>query len=171
MNKSFFLTFMACCTLLSCRSDEDSIQKIDQIMNFYIQDANGKDLLRPGQIGSFTTITLNDNLAATDVAPISFSPKMTTDSIFYQEYIAGATRQLVNGSDANSENRQYRSDVRVALTKKLTDSTFSEIDNDTLQIFYNWTPSIFEVSKVFYNNNEVQVTKDSENRNIVKITK
>lgn len=169
MKNLLFGILLGCFALMGCRSDEDSIQKIDQIMNFYIQDTNGKDLLIPNKIGSFTTIAMNDMLAVTDTAPVSSSVKIVSDSVSYIEYIAGATRQLESGSD--TDNRIYRSQIRVALTKKLTDTTFAEIDNDTLQIFYHWTPTVFEVSKVLYNDSELPVTKDSENRNVVKITK
>lgn len=169
MKNLLFGILLGCFALMGCRSDEDSIQKIDQIMNFYIQDTNGKDLLVPNTIGSYTTVSMNDVLAPTDVAAVSFSPKTAENSINYLEYIAGATRQLQSGGD--SEERVYRSRIRVALTKKITDTTFAEAVNDTLEILYHWTPTVFEVSKVLYNDSELPVTKDSENRNVVKITK
>jgi hypothetical protein len=169
MKNLFFGILLGCFALMGCRSDEDSFQKIDQVMSFYIQDANGKNLLIPNKIGSFTTVAMNDMLAPIDNAPVSNSVKTVSDSLQYIEYIAGATRQLENGGE--TENRIYRSQIRVDLIKKLTDSTFADVDNDTLQIFYRWTPAVFEVSKVLYNNSELQVTKDSENRNVVKITK
>ncbi|MCY0969787.1 hypothetical protein [Chryseobacterium wangxinyae] len=169
MKNLLFGILFGCFALMGCRSDEDSIQKIDQIMSFYIQDANGKNLLIPNKIGSFTSVAMNDLLATTDNAPVSNSLKSISDSVSYIEYIAGATRQLESGGD--SDNRMYRSQIRVALTKKLTDTTFAEVDNDTLQIFYHWTPSVFEVSRVLYNKSELPINKDSESRNVVKITK
>ncbi len=169
MKNLVFGILSGCFALMGCRSDEDSFQKIDQIISLYVQDANGKNLLIPNQIGSFTTIAMNDMLAPVDNAPVSNSVKTVSDSIQYIEYIAGATRQLESGGE--TENRMYRSQIRVDLTKKLTDSTFAPIDNDTLQIFYRWTPTVFEVARVLYNNSELPVAKDSENRNVVKITK
>lgn len=169
MKNFVFGILLGCFALMGCRSDEESFQKIDQIMSLYIEDATGKNLLIPNQIGSFTTISMNDRLAPIDNAPVSNSVKTISDSVQYVEYIAGATRELVSGGE--SENRMYRSEIRVDLTKKLTDSTFAEIDNDTLQVFYRWTPTVFEVARVLYNNAELSVTKDSENRNVVKIIK
>nr|WP_314492999.1 hypothetical protein [uncultured Chryseobacterium sp.] len=169
MKNLVFGILLGCFALMGCRGDEDSFQKIDQIMSLYVQDANGKNLLIPNQIGSFTTIAMNDMLAPVDNAPVSNSVKTVSESVQYIEYIAGATRQLESGGD--TENRIYRSQIRVDLTKKLTDSTFAAIDNDTLQVFYRWTPAVFEVARVLYNNSELPVTKDSENRNVVKIIK
>ncbi|KNB61994.1 MULTISPECIES: hypothetical protein [Chryseobacterium] len=168
MKNLLFGILLGCFALMGCRSDEDSIQKIDQIINFYIQDANGKDLLIPDSIGSFTTISMNDVLASTDVANVSFSTKTAENSKRYLEYIAGATRQLQSGGD--SDERVYRSQIRVALTKKLTDSTFSTPVNDTLEILYRWTPSVFEVSKVNYNN-QLIFTKIQDQPNNVTIIK
>lgn len=169
MKNLVFGIFLGCFALMGCRSDEDSFQKIDQLMSFYIQDANGKNLLIPNKNGSFTTVGMNDMLAPIDNAPVSNSVKTVSDSVQYIDYVAGATRQLESGGE--TENRMYRSQIRLDLTKKITDTTFADVDNDTLQIFYRWTPSVFEVSKVLYNNSELPVTKDSENRNVVRITK
>lgn len=169
MKNLLFGILLGCFALTGCRSDEESIQKIDQIINFYIQDASGKDLLVPNVIGSYTTVAMNDVLAPTDIAAVSFSPKTDTDSRNYLEYIAGATRELQSGGD--SDERVYRSRIRVALTKKITDTTFNEAVNDTLEIRYRWTPTVFEVSKVLYNETELPVAKDAENRNVVRITK
>jgi len=168
MKNLFFGILLGCFALIGCRSDEDSIQKIDQIINFYIQDANGKDLLIPDTAGSFTTISMNDVLAAKDVASVGFSPKTAENSKRYLEYIAGATRQLQSGGD--SDERIYRSQIRVTLTKKLTDSTFSTPINDNLEILYRWTPSVFEVSKINYNN-QLIFTKIQDQPNNVTIIK
>jgi len=168
MKNSIFAILLLFLAFLSCGRDEDSIQKIDQILNFYMKDAVGNDLLKPNEIGAFTTITMNDMLAPIDNAPVSSSRKATVDSINYIEYIAGATRELVDGSD--TENRTYRSKIRLALTKKLTDSTFSDPVNDTLEIFYRYTPQVFEVSEVKYNQQSV-FTKVPDQPNVVTIIK
>ncbi|MBW7675119.1 hypothetical protein [Chryseobacterium chendengshani] len=168
MKNLLFGILLGCFALMGCRSDEDSIQKIDQIMSFYIKDAAGNDLLLPDKIGSYTTVSMNDILAPVDNAPVSNSRKMSADSTFYLEYIAGATRQLVSGAD--SDDRVYRSEISVALVKKLSDSTVSEPVNDTLEILYRWTPSIFEVSKVNYNKQLIftKVTDQPNNVTIIK---
>lgn len=168
MKNLLFGILLGCFALMGCRSDEDSFQKIDQTIHFYIQDVAGKDLLIPSAIGSYA-FSMNDALAATDIAPVSFSQKTDENSKNLLEYIAGATRQLQSGQD--SDERIYRSRIGFALTKKLTDSTFAAPVNDTLEILYRWTPEVFSVSKVLYNNSELSLTKDSENRNVVKITK
>jgi len=169
MKNLLFGILLGCFALMGCRSDEDSIQKIDQIMNIYIENSSGKDLLIPDSIGSYTTISMNDFLAPKDIAPVSFSPQTGDNSRRFLEYIAGATRQLESGGD--SDERVYRSKIRVDLIKKINDTTFAAVVNDTLEIRYRWTPTVFEVSKVNYNGSELPVTKDSENRNVVKIIK
>lgn len=168
MKKSIFGIFLICFALLSCSNDDDSLQKIDQILNMYFENSAGKDLLVPNKVGSFTTITMNDNLANTDIAPVSFTMKQDDKSTYYLQYIDGATRELVSGGD--SDDRIYHSEIRVLLTKKLTDSTYSTPTSDTLDIFYHWTPRVFEVSKVYYNK-ELKFTKDSQVTNVVTIVK
>jgi len=169
MKKSVFVFVAVFFTLLSCRGDEDSLQKIDQIFNLYMKDGSGKDLLHPNKIGAYTTISFNDALGDTDVTNVNYSRKMTVDSVNYLEYIAGAKRELLNGSDP--DNRTYYSKIEVSLTKKLTNSTVSTPDIDTLEIRYRFTPSVFEISKVLYNNSEVAVIKESNTQNVVRIIK
>lgn len=168
MKNVLFGILLGCFALMGCKSDDDSFQRIDQIMNFYIQDVNGKDLLIPDSIGSYTTIAMNDMLAPIDDAPVSFSPKTSENSRRFLEYVAGATRQLQSGE--NSDDRVYRSQIRVSLTKKLTDSTFSTPITDTLEILYRWTPTVFEVSKVNYNQ-QLIFTKVQDQPNNVTIIK
>lgn len=168
MKNSIFGIILVCFAFVSCSTNEDSLQKIDQNIHFYFKNNSGTDLLRPSKIGSFTTISLNDMLAETDLPPVNFSLKTNADSVFYIDYLAGAKRELVSGGD--SGEKIYRSQLVVALTKKLTDSTFTTPDNDTLEIFYRWNPSVFEVSKVFYNK-ELKFTKNSQEPNVVTIVK
>lgn len=149
MKKSFWGMLIGLLSLLSCRSDDDSLQKIDQIFNLYIKDSSGKDLLNPTKVGSYTGVSWNDELADTDVATVSFSRKMLTDSTYYAEYTAGAARVLYDDSDP--ENKIYRSEIQVSLTKKTSETTTAPVDIDTLEIYYRVNPSVFEVSKVYYN--------------------
>ncbi|KIC62399.1 hypothetical protein [Chryseobacterium taiwanense] len=149
MKKSFWGMLIGLLTLLSCGSDDDSLQKIDQIFNLYIKDSSGKDLLNPTKVGSYTGVSWNDELADTDVATVSFSRKMLADSTYYAEYTAGATRVLYDDSDP--ENKIYRSEIQVSLTKKTSETTTAPVDIDTLEIYYRVNPSVFEVSKVYYN--------------------
>lgn len=169
MKKSVFGFMFVFAVLLSCRGDEDSLQKVDQIFNLYMNDIFGKDVLHPNKIGAYATISFNDVLGDTDFENVNYSRKMTADSVNYLEYIAGAKRVLLNDSDP--ENKIYYSKIAVSLTKKLTDSTFSAPDIDTLEIRYRFNPSVFEISKVFYNNSEVTVIKESNMQNVVRIIK
>ncbi|MCE3074937.1 hypothetical protein [Chryseobacterium gwangjuense] len=168
MKKSFWGILIGLVTLLSCRSDDDSLQKIDQIFNLYIKDASGKDLLNPTKIGSYTGVSLNDQLADNNVANVSFGRKMLADSTYYIEYIAGAKRQLYN--DTDPENKIYRSEIRVSLTKKTSATTTAPVDIDTLEIFYRINPSVFEVSKVYYNK-VLKFSKVPNEPNVVTIIK
>lgn len=161
----FAITFF---TLLSCSSDEDDVQKIDQILDIYIKDTAGKDLLHTTKVGSFTTISMNDNLAATDIATVNFSRKMQVDSTNYIQYVAGAIRQLVD--DSNPDNKVYKSQIFVTLSKKLSDTQMETPIVDTLNIFYKMSPQFFEVSQVYYNS-ELKFTKVSNEPNIVTIIK
>lgn len=168
MKKSVFGIFIASLALLSCSNDDDSLQKIDQILHFYYKNNAGQDVIVPNKIGSYTNITMNDALAETDNAPVAFALKTTLDSINYIEYLAGATRKLYSGGE--SDDRMYHSQIKVTLTQKLTDSTYSAPINDTLDIYYRWRPSAFEVSKVYYNK-ELKFTKNSQEANVVTIVK
>jgi len=153
--------------LLSCRSDDDSLQKIDQLFNLYMRNSAGQDLLNSNRAGSYTTISMNDVNGTSDVAPVSFSLKMTADSAYYIEYLAGARR--VTFDSISPEDRTYQSVIDLRLTRPLTDSTSVQV-TDRLRIQYHWTPSLFEVSKVFYND-ELKFTKEPNVPNVVTIVK
>jgi len=169
MKKSFWGLLIVLLALLSCRSEDDeSLQKIDQIFNLYIKDSSGKDLLNPTKVGSYTGVSWNDELADTNVASVSFSRKMLADSTYYVEYTAGATRQLYDDSDP--ENKIYRSEIQVSLTKKLSDTQTAPVDIDTLEIFYKMNSSVFEVSKVYYNK-VLKFSKVPNEPNVVTIIK
>lgn len=168
MKKLFPLLMLLGITLLSCGSDEDSLQKIDQLLNLYIKDSAGNDLLNPTEIGSFTGFSMNDELAVTDNAPVNFSRKMLSDSTYYIEYLAGATRQFVEDSPDGS--KLYKSEIEVALTKKLSDTENAPVELDKLEIFYRSSSNVFEVYKVFYNNQQV-FSKVQDQPNDVTIIK
>ena len=168
MKKSFWGFALSVLALLSCSSDEDSLQEIDQIMTFYMKDAAGKDLLHPTNVGSFSQVRMNDVFGENDNSPVSFSgPVMQTDSTYYIEYTAGATRNLLT-SDAQ-DNRIYQSKIAFNLSRKVNDTLFQTV-LDTMEIQYRWSPSRFEISKVLYNKNEV-FTKTPTSGNTFTITK
>lgn len=169
MKKLFPLLMLFALTLFSCGSDDEDLQKIDQIMNFYIQDASGNNLLIPNKIGSYSVVAFNDELAPRDDAPISMSRKeVILDSIYNLEYIAGATREFVN--DAADGSKIYRSLLEVSLTKKISDTQNEPVVIDSMEIFYKSSPSVFEVSRVLYNNQQV-FSKVQGQPNAVTITK
>ncbi|WP_407403791.1 hypothetical protein [Chryseobacterium sp.] len=161
----FAITFF---TLLSCSSDEDDVQNIDQILDIYIKDPSGNDLLHPTKDGSYTVISMNDNLSDVDIAPVNFSRKMIIDSTYYLQYVSGAKRQLVDDNGAG--DKMYKSQIILSLTKKISSTQMDTPIVDTLNVFYRMTPSAFEVSKVYYNS-ELKFTKGSNEPNVVTIIK
>lgn len=164
MKNLFFLTMIAFFAFLSCRSDEDSVQKIDQVINLYI-DSGGQDLLNVKMPGSYVSSSMNDVYGLTDNAPVSFTIKKDVDTISYIEYFAGAKRI---GIDSSGTSKTYESKVALFLTKKVNDS--NRVTNDTITIHYLSTPELFQVSKLWYNG-VLQFTKVEGQPNTVKIVK
>lgn len=164
-NLLFFamVTFLA---FLSCRNDDDSVQKIDQITNLYI-DSAGQDMLNSKISGSYTNIQWNDVNGLVDNSPVNFSLKKDADTVNYIEYLAGAKRILIDSSDANA--KIYQSEITFILTKKVTDSTTS-IFNENLVLNYVMKPNSFRIENAWYNNKLV-FTKVDGQPNIIKITK
>ncbi|WP_415324376.1 hypothetical protein [Chryseobacterium sp. MMS23-Vi53] len=155
------------CAFLSCGSDNDDLQKIDQILNIYMKNGAGRDLFHKKKDNSYFTYSLNDVNGVADNAPVSASLKATADSTLYMEYIAGARRIGVDTLDPS--NKIYRSDIEVSLVKRLNDQILDTI-NDKLRIEYRMTPSVFEVSKVYYNDT-LRFTKQPGSSNVVTIVK
>ncbi|WP_292009993.1 hypothetical protein [Chryseobacterium sp.] len=152
---------------LGCRNDDDSIQRIDQILDIYMKDSLGRDLLNTNTEGAFTAISMNDVQGTTDTAPVSYSSLVASDSVNYIRYLAGARR--ITKDSISPDDRTYESIIALAITKKLTDSTTTVL-NDTLRIEYHWSPSVFQVSKVYYNN-DLKFTKEPNVSNVVTIVK
>lgn len=164
MKNVFFLTIIIFFAFLSCRSDEDSVQRIDQVINLYI-DSLGQDMLNSKVSGSYTNSRMNDVYGLTDNAPVSFTIKKDADTISYIEYLAGAKRI---GIDSSGTSKTYESKVALFLTKKVNDS--NRVTNDTITIQYLSTPELFQVSKLWYNG-VLQFTKVEGQPNTVKIVK
>ena len=164
MKNVFFLLLAVFVVFLSCRSDEDSVQKIDQIINLYI-DSLGQDMLNTKLAGSYISSTMNDVYGLTDNAPISISIKKDADTINYIEYLAGAKRIAI---DSTANSKTYESKIALNLTKKIADA--NRITNDTMTIQYLSTPNFFQVSKIWYNC-VLQFTKVEGQPNTVKIVK
>ena len=164
MKNVFFLTIIIFFAFLSCRSDEDAVQRIDQVINLYI-DSLGQDMLNSKVSGSYTNSRMNDVYGLTDNAPVSFTIKKDADTISYIEYLAGAKRI---GIDSSGTSKTYESKVALFLTKKVNDS--NRVTNDTITIQYLSTPELFQVSKLWYNG-VLQFTKVEGQPNTVKIVK
>ncbi|MFN3020799.1 hypothetical protein ACK1KB_07405 [Chryseobacterium sp. TY3] len=167
MKRQFSLFIFSLLTLLACRSDDDVVQDIDQILNIYVKNAEGTDLLKPKVAGNYTSVALLDLLADTDQKPVNSSILINSDSIRYVEYVAGATR-LIKDS-INPDSKSYYSSMIMRFTKKITE-TQNSVDDDTIRIEYNWTPQKFEVSKMWHSKKLV-FTKSDTQPNIVNIVK
>lgn len=154
--------------LFSCRKeDENEVQKIDQVVNIYIKDTSGKDLLNANLSGAFTGVSAQDLNADKALQSISgFSVKKDKDTIAYIDYDAGAVRLLKDS--ISPVNKVYRSDFYLNLSK--TENKLVVTDIDTLKIEYSWTPTLFQVSKLWYNNKLVFTKADGQS-NIIKIVK
>ena len=164
MKNVFFLTIIVYFAFVSCRSDEELVQRIDQVFNLYI-DSLGQDMLNSKVPGSYTNSRMNDVYGLTDNAPVSFTIKKDADTISYIEYLAGAKRI---GIDSSGTSKTYESKVALFLTKKVNDS--NRVSNDTITFQYLSTPELFQVSKLWYNG-VLQFTKVEGQPNTVKIVK
>lgn len=140
--------------LISCKSEDDSLQRIDQIMNIYFKNSAGQDLLNPKKTGSFKSYSVNDMFGTKDLSPVSIPLKITSDSLYYMEYIGGAKRIRMDSisPDNPGTGTSYFSRMQITFVKSTNAS-----DNVTgiLEIQYRNTPTLFQVSKVLYDGNAV----------------
>lgn len=157
--------FIILFAILSCRSDEEGLQQIDQVLHFYI-DSVGQDMLNSNIAGSYRNPRFNDVYGAVDNSPVSFTLRKDNDTLSYLEYVAGARRI---GIDSLGITKIYESRIALAFDKPVTDSTVVTV-NDTIVLQYSSTPEWFQISRVFYNGEEVSFRKDGET-NIVEIKK
>lgn len=165
MKNGFFLLFFVLFLASSCRNDEQEVQQIDQLLRLYI-DSAGRDMLNSNITGTYRNIRLNDVYGITDTAPVSFLLKKDSDTLNYLEYIAGARRI---GIDSAGTTKTYESRIALTFDRKVNDSTSFAV-NDTMTIRYSWTPELFQISKIWYNNADV-FTKGAGQPNIIKIKK
>ncbi len=165
MKNAAALFFFAFVILLSCRPDEGGLQQIDQVLHIYLDSAK-TDMLNNNIPGAYRSFQVNDVYGITDNAPVSLSLKKDGDTISYLEYVAGAKRMII---DSSALQRTYESKLAFAFIKKKNDSTNVTI-NDTMRIRYSWTPQLFRVETVYYNN-QLKYTNADETPHIVRITK
>jgi len=155
------------CAFLSCRNDDEDLQHIDQTLNIYMKNSGGRDLFHKKKDTTYFTYSLNDVNGDKDIAPVSSSLKATADSTLFIEYIAGAKRVGLDTLDPN--NKTYRSVITVSLIKRLNNTILDTISEE-LEIQYRMTPTVFEVSKVYYNDT-LRFTKTPGSSNVVTIVK
>ena len=165
MKNLFFLMLVAFLGFISCRNDENDVQKIDQVMQLYI-DSLGQDMLNVKLPGSYTSTSINDVYGLTDNAPVTFSVKKDADTVSFIEYVAGAKRIRI---DSTELSKTYESKIALTLIKSINDSV-KRTTNDTMTIQYLSTPTLFEISKVWYND-VLQFNKVEGQPNVIKISK
>ena len=165
MKNLFFLMLVAFLGFISCRNDENDVQKIDQVMQLYI-DSLGQDMLNVKLPGSYTSTSMNDVYGLTDNAPVTFSVKKDADTVSFIEYVAGAKRLRI---DSTELSKTYESKIALTLIKSINDSV-KRTTNDTMTIQYLSTPTLFEISKVWYND-VLQFNKVEGQPNVIKISK
>lgn len=165
MKNLFFLMLVAFLGFISCRNDENDVQKIDQVMQLYI-DSLGQDMLNVKLPGSYTSTSMNDVYGLTDNAPVTFSVKKGADTVSFIEYVAGAKRIRI---DSTEFSKTYESKIALTLIKSINDSV-KRTTNDTMTIQYLSTPTLFEISKVWYND-VLQFNKVEGQPNVIKISK
>ena len=169
--KSLFLAF-SFCVLVSCnRESESGILKTDQVMDIYMVNKAGIDLLNSKNEKAYASIKLLDLGGENATQTFSgYSLKMSTDSLYYYNYTAGATRNLVR---TDGDTKIYRSDISFNLYRENGDVAPSDID--TLTIFYRWTPDLFQVHSVVYDRDTLTLTRMTDKTglpyNVVKIVK
>ena len=144
MMKYFWSILIIVFALISCKSDDESLQRIDQVMNIYMKSNTNADLLNAKKSGSYTAYSVNDMLGDRDISPVSIPLKMRPDSTFYMEYISGAKRRKLD-----SAGTMYYSRMRLTLSRNVNNAP--ENTFDTLEIRYRNSLEVFQVSQVLYN--------------------
>ncbi|MGG7440549.1 hypothetical protein ACQ7CU_20985 [Chryseobacterium arthrosphaerae] len=144
MMKYFWSILIIVFALISCKSDDESLQRIDQVMNIYMKSNTNPDLLNAKKSGSYTAYSVNDMLGDRDISPVSIPLKMRPDSTFYMEYISGAKRRKLD-----SAGTMYYSRMRLTLSRNVNNAP--ENTFDTLEIRYRNSFEVFQVSQVLYN--------------------
>jgi hypothetical protein len=154
MMKYFWSIFVAVFALVSCKSDDDSLQRVDQVLNIYMKNSAGQDLLNNKLAGSYTGFSVNDVFGTKDISPVSISLRTSPESLFYMEYLAGAKRRRLDSisPDNPGTGNSYYSQMRITFTKS---TNVSDNVIGLLEVQYRNTPTAFQVSKVLYDGNEV----------------
>lgn len=170
--KKYFLTIVfVLLALVSCRGDEEDTQTIDQVLKLYVKNSAEQDLLNSKIPGSYSSVALLDLLDETTAnKPITGQtfPK-DADDVVYMDYPAGAVRLLKDIVTSNPDEKIYYSNFIIQYFK-IVNSVSTLSSQDTIRIEYSWTPSLFQISKLWYNE-ELKFTKTQAGPNIVTIVK
>jgi len=171
MKKYFLAITLAFITLVCCRGDEDDIQTIDQVLTLYVKSPTGQDLLNSKITGSYSSVALLDLLDDVSLKTISGQTFVKdADTVVYMDYPAGAIRLLKDTDTSDPEEKIYYSDFIIRYSKKVNNVIVTDYDSDTIRIEYSWKPSLFQISKLWYND-ELKFTKVPGQRNVVNIIK
>lgn len=164
-----YTVFIILLLVFSCRKEDAEVQYIDQTIDIFLKDTSGRDLLNTNTSQNRASFTLSDLGGAYSSVNLSsgFSRKMGVDSIYYIQYISGATRNLKDS--VSPSLKYYQSDIAFNWQRKLTDST-SSLEIDTMRVIYSWQLSLFQVKEIFWNNNQV-FSKQSQTSNVITIVK
>lgn len=162
--KYFIFSFLSV-VLVSCQSNEDDLQKIDQTLHIYITDQQGEDLLNSSSEVGYARVTMSDvGGEFTSEALKGYSLKRDSLDHYYIEYSAGGTRNLVGES---GDEKKYQSDFTINYFIK---NVVEVQDVDDVTVDYLFTPTLFQVQN-FNLNGETIFTKVDGQPNIVKIVK
>ena len=166
MKNAVFGAFILFLALSSCRNDEFDYQRIDQVLNLYIDSAR-IDMLNSQLPNAYSSVSANDVYGLTDTAPVPIAVSKDKDTINYIEYISGAKLKLIDSSNINS--KIYESKIALIINRKLNDSVNSRF-TDTLRLNYVLRSDLFQVQKAWYNN-QLVFTKVEGQPNIIKVSK
>lgn len=168
MKSKIFTILSSIFLLLSCQRDEADAQTIDQVLTLYMKSSANPDLLNSRIPGSFTNVALLDILGVRDLTPISgFSLMKDSDTLTYLDYPAGAIRLKIDS--LSNENEEIYYSQFVLRLSRTQNSIVTNVD-DTIKIEYKSTPSLFQISKLWYNG-DLKFTKTQGQPNIVTIVK
>ncbi|NAW52222.1 hypothetical protein GNY06_12830 [Elizabethkingia argentiflava] len=148
---SIGLLFIGLATV-SCRQEEGGLQRMEQVIHFYIQNPQGGDLLNPNDsLGYANRVNFVDlNADRLDVQIGEVTPQIDEGGKNYLEYTAGATRVLV---DSVKDQKKYISDFVIKYQNREGDT--KSMSNDTLHVAYLWSPSIFRISEILLNRKKI----------------
>lgn len=165
--KNILCFFIGMLALTACRTDEISdLQNIDQVIQIYMRNSDGKDLLNTNLKNTYTFSGAYDLGGEYDKIKISqiSAPKIDKDTMRYIEYISGAKRVLRDS--VSPELKQYQSILAFEFTQKINDSVSQSV-LDTMRVNYKWTPQLFEVSHIYWNNKKVFIKTEGQPNTIV----